>query len=81
MVVGRSPADPLAEDAGRDPGGKEPECLYYYTWDASGQKFARHEISPPGAGVGTGMQICVADLAGDGMHGPDVQRNGVAQFY
>ncbi len=52
--------------AGRDPGGEEPECLYYYTWDASAREFARHEISPPGGGVGTGMQICVADLNADG---------------
>jgi len=59
---------------GRDPGGKEPECLYYYTWDASAREFTRHTISPPGAGVGTGMQICVADLNADGR--PDVAVSG-----
>jgi hypothetical protein len=50
---------------GRDPGGLEPECLYYYTWDKPSRSFARHTISPPGGGPGTGMQISVADLNGD----------------
>jgi hypothetical protein len=50
---------------GRDPGGLEPECLYYYTWDPAAAKFTRHTISPPGAGVGGGMQIRVADLNAD----------------
>ena len=53
-----------------DPGAKEPECLYYYKWDGTAQKFVRHTISPPGGGPGTGMQICVADLNGDGR--PDI---------
>jgi hypothetical protein len=52
--------------AGKDPGGMEPECLYYYTWDPSAREFTRHTISPPGGGVGTGMQIRTADLNGDG---------------
>ena len=52
--------------AGKDPGGKEPECLYYYSWDKSAKQFTRHTISPPGGGVGTGMQICVTDLNADG---------------
>ena len=51
--------------AGKDPGGMEPECLFYYTWDRAARKFTRHTISPPGGGVGTGMQIRVADLNGD----------------
>jgi len=51
---------------GRDPGAQEPACLFYYTWDSAARKFVRHTISPPGAGVGTGMQICTADLNGDG---------------
>ena len=55
---------------GRDPGADEPACLYYYSWDGAAGKFVRHTISPPGAGVGTGMQICVEDLTGDGR--PDV---------
>jgi hypothetical protein len=52
--------------AGNDPGGREPECLYYYSWDPQQREFARHDISPPGKGVGTGMQINTADLDGDG---------------
>jgi len=52
--------------AGRDPGGKDPECLFYYTWDPSTREFTRHDIAPIGGGVGTGMQICVVDLNGDG---------------
>jgi hypothetical protein len=56
--------------AGSDPGGRQPECLYYYTWDKSAGQFTRHAISPPGGGVGTGMQIRVADLNGDGR--PDI---------
>jgi len=54
---------------GRDPGADEPACLYYYHWDSAAKKFIRHTISPPGS-VGTGMQICVADLNEDGR--PDI---------
>ena len=50
---------------GNDPGGKEPECVYYYKWDKNARKFTRHTISEPGEGVGIGMQIRVADLNGD----------------
>jgi len=60
--------------AGRDPGGKEPECLFYYTWDQAAREFTRHTISPPGGGVGTGMQICVEDLNADGR--PDIAVSG-----
>ncbi len=60
--------------AGRDPGGGDPECLFYYTWNPSAREFSRHAISPPGGGVGTGMQICVADLNADGR--PDVAVSG-----
>jgi hypothetical protein len=52
--------------AGKDPGGRDPECLFYYTWDPSVREFTRHVISPFGGGVGTGMQICVEDLNADG---------------
>jgi hypothetical protein len=55
---------------GNDPGGLEPACLYYYTWDKSNQEFTRHTISPPGGGVGTGMQIRIVDLNTDGR--PDI---------
>ncbi|HUT91691.1 MAG TPA: VCBS repeat-containing protein [Thermoguttaceae bacterium] len=64
---------------GRDPGADEPACLYYYSWDASANKFVRHPIGPPGEGVGTGMQICVADLTGDGR--PDVAVAGKTGTY
>ncbi|MBN2473071.1 MAG: VCBS repeat-containing protein [Pirellulales bacterium] len=60
--------------AGTDPGGKQPECLFYYTLDKPTATFTRHTISPPGGGVGTGMQICVADLNADGR--PDIAVSG-----
>jgi hypothetical protein len=44
--------------------------MYYYKWDAAAKKFDRHNITEPGSGVGTGMQIRVADLNGDGR--PDI---------
>lgn len=52
--------------AGKDPGGKEPECVFYYTWDAAAKQFHRHTISDFGGGVGIGMQINAIDLNGDG---------------
>jgi hypothetical protein len=51
---------------GRDPGAQEPPMLYYYSWDLHDEKFTRYCITAPGAGVGTGMQICVDDLTSDG---------------
>jgi len=60
--------------AGRDPGGKEPECLFYYTWDPETRKFTRHDIAPIGGGVGTGMQIRVVDLNAD--QRPDIAVSG-----
>jgi hypothetical protein len=51
--------------AGKDPGGLEPACLYYYTWDRTALKFTRHTISE-NQGIGIGMQIRTADLDGDG---------------
>jgi hypothetical protein len=52
--------------AGRDPGGKEPACLFCYTWDAAEACFTRHAIGDFGEGIGTGMQVRVVDLDGDG---------------
>ncbi len=54
----------------KDPGGLDPECLWYYTWDPKQLKFTRYTVSPLGGGVGSGMQICVADLNADGR--PDI---------
>ena len=64
---------------GRDPGADEPPALYYYSWNAAREEFDRHTIAPPGAGVGTGMQICVADLTGDGR--PDIAVAGKSGTY
>ena len=49
---------------GSDPGGKEPPCLYYYTWDRTAMKFTRHTIDE--GTIGIGMQICTGDLNADG---------------
>ncbi|MDH3583389.1 MAG: VCBS repeat-containing protein [Phycisphaerae bacterium] len=49
---------------GRDPGGKEPPCLYYWTWNPDTKQFARVTIDE--GRVGTGLQIRTADLNGDG---------------
>ena len=52
--------------AGKDPGGMDPECIFYYTWDAAAKKFTRHDISGFGGGPGIGMQPRVVDLNADG---------------
>ena len=48
---------------GRDPGGMEMPCLYYYDWDAGRKEFTRHTIDE--GHVGCGLQIVVANLDGD----------------
>jgi len=48
---------------GRDPGGQEMPCLYYYDWDAKKQKFQRRTIEE--GHVGCGLQIVTTDLNGD----------------
>ncbi|MGI9472099.1 MAG: FG-GAP repeat domain-containing protein [Rubripirellula sp.] len=48
---------------GRDPGGQEMPCLYYYDWDPKTAKFTRHTIDE--GHVGCGLQIAVEDLNGD----------------
>lgn len=50
---------------GRDPGGYDPLCIYYYKIDRSRANFTRYTLSYNGtAGVGT--QILVHDMDGDG---------------
>lgn len=46
-----------------DPGGSEPPCLYYYTWDQKTKSFQRHTIDE--GHVGCGLQIVAQDLNGD----------------
>jgi hypothetical protein len=48
---------------GRDPGGTEMPCLYYYKWDAKKKKFSRHTIDE--GHVGCGLQIVIANLNDD----------------
>jgi hypothetical protein len=48
--------------SGKDPGATEESAIYFYEWDAESKKFIRHQIA---TGVGTGLQIRVADMNGD----------------
>lgn len=50
---------------GKDPGGAEPGCVYYYKWNAKTRSFDRFDIDVSGR-VGIGLQIRTADLNGDG---------------
>jgi hypothetical protein len=54
---------------GKDPGEREPLGVYWYRWglaaDGKRVEFSRH-IVDYGSRAGGGMQICVADLDGDG---------------
>jgi hypothetical protein len=49
---------------GKDPGGKEPPCIYYYKWKPETLSFERFTINE--GKVGIGLQIRTADLDGDG---------------
>lgn len=49
---------------GKDPGGMEMPCLYYYQWNKATNQFARHTIDE--GHVGVGLQIVAEDLDGDG---------------
>ncbi len=49
---------------GKDPGGQEMPCLYYYTWDSKTLAFTRHTIEE--GHVGCGLQIVAQDLNADG---------------
>lgn len=62
---------------GSDPGGQDPPCLYYYSWDAQTESFTRHVIEE--GHVGTGLQIVVADFNQDGR--PDIAVAGKSGTY
>ncbi|SMP73362.1 FG-GAP repeat-containing protein [Neorhodopirellula lusitana] len=49
---------------GKDPGGSEMPCLYYYQWNAETEKFTRFTIDE--GHVGCGLQVVSEDLNGDG---------------
>ncbi|MCM2372418.1 FG-GAP repeat domain-containing protein [Aporhodopirellula aestuarii] len=48
---------------GRDPGGQDVPCLYWYQWNPTSKSFTRHTIDE--GRVGTGLQIVVEDLNHD----------------
>ena len=49
---------------GKDPGGLEMPCMYYYQWDKVKNQFTRHIIEE--GHIGTGLQIRTGDLNQDG---------------
>ena len=49
---------------GKDPGGMEMPCLYYYKWNAKTGEFTRFTIEE--GHVGCGLQLAVEDIDGDG---------------
>mgnify|MGYP006309089333 CR=1 FL=1 len=50
---------------GHDPGGNDPVCVYYYTFDRSSGDWTRHVIHEGGR-VGLGINTRAADIDGDG---------------
>ena len=48
---------------GKDEGGNEMPCLYYYSWDEKAKEFHRHTIEE--GHVGCGLQIVTEDIDGD----------------
>ena len=49
---------------GKDPGGKEMPCMYYYRWNQEKKSFQKFVIDE--GHIGTGLQIRTGDLNGDG---------------
>ena len=49
---------------GRDPGGSEMPCMYYYRWNQKSNSFEKFVIDE--GHIGTGLQIRTADLNDDG---------------
>jgi hypothetical protein len=60
LVTGRR----VKAHSGNDPGDNEPGCLYYFKWNKQAQKFQKFTIAENGPG--SGLQIRLADLAGNG---------------
>lgn len=54
--------------SGNDPGAQDPVVIHYYDFNREGLTFRKHPISsaPAGEGPGTGLQIRLADLDGNG---------------
>lgn len=51
---------------GKDPGGNEPRCLYWYKFDPARRRWQRHTIHEGGpAGVGTMAELVDIDRDGD----------------
>lgn len=50
---------------GGDPGGQEPQCVFYYKFDAKGERFERYVLAY-NAGVGIGSDFSVDDIDKDG---------------
>jgi len=60
LITGRR----VRAHSGNDPGDNEPGAMYYFKWDKTKQKFQKFTIATNGPG--TGLQIRIADLNGDG---------------
>ncbi len=50
---------------GNDPGENDPECIYYYKFNAAAKDWTRHTIHEGGR-VGFGINTAVVDIDGDG---------------
>ncbi len=60
LVTGRR----VRAHSGNDPGDNEPGCVLLYKWNAAEKRFTKHVLAENGPG--TGLQIRVADLDGNG---------------
>ncbi|MDI6450540.1 FG-GAP repeat domain-containing protein [Anaerobaca lacustris] len=50
---------------GNDPGGNDPVCVYYYSFDRSSGQWTRHTLHEGGR-VGFGINTVAVDIDGDG---------------
>ena len=60
LITGRR----VRAHSGGDPGDNEPGCVAMYKWNAAEKRFTKHLLAD--GGPGTGLQIRVADLDGNG---------------